>query len=188
MRGGKKVLFPKEEYGSTYQIPFEDFYELGYRAIIFDIDNTLVPHGLPADDRSKKLCKRLKEMGYQIYLLSNNGEARVEPMAKELDVPYIYKAGKPSKKGYLRAAELMQVDLSHILFVGDQIITDVWGANRTGIYSILVAPINPKEEIQIVLKRFLEAIILFFYRRSKRYKGTKPNRKNFEANIPEEYR
>lgn len=182
------MLFPNEEYGSTYQIPFEEFYRKGYRAIIFDIDNTLVPHGLPADHRAVKLCKNLKEMGYHVCLLSNNREERVKPFAEELDVTYIYKAGKPSKKGYLKAAEMMNEELAHILFVGDQIITDVLGANRTGIYSILVAPINPKEEIQIVLKRFIEYFILFFYHRSKGYKGTRPDRKNYEANIPEEYR
>ncbi|MBR4140116.1 MAG: HAD hydrolase-like protein, partial [Lachnospiraceae bacterium] len=54
------------------------------------------------------------------------------------------------------------------LFVGDQLFTDVWGANLTGIYSILVKPIDPREEIQIVLKRYLEKIVLFFYKRSKK--------------------
>ena len=47
----------------------------------------------------------------------------------------------------------------------DQLFTDVWGAKRSGIYSILVKPIHPKEEIQIVLKRYLEKIVLFFYYR-----------------------
>ena len=63
----------------------------------------------------------------------------------------------------------MRTDAHSTLFVGDQIFTDVWGANRAGIYSILVKPIHPKEEIQIVLKRYLEKIVLFFYnRRCKR--------------------
>ena len=52
------------------------------------------------------------------------------------------------------------------LFVGDQLFTDVWGARNTGIYSLLVQPIDKKEEIQIVLKRYLEKIVLFFYKRS----------------------
>ena len=59
--------------------------------------------------------------------------------------------------------ERMKTDRDTTLFVGDQLFTDVWGANRTGLYSILVKPINPKEEIQIVLKRYLEAIVLAFY-------------------------
>ena len=61
--------------------------------------------------------------------------------------------------------ELMGTNEQNTLFVGDQLFTDVWGANLTGIYSILVKPIDPKEEIQIVLKRYLEKIVLFFYLR-----------------------
>ena len=61
----------------------------------------------------------------------------------------------------------MGTDLADTLFIGDQLFTDVWGANRTGLYSILVKPMNPKEEIQIVLKRYLEKIVLFFYLRGE---------------------
>jgi predicted HAD superfamily phosphohydrolase YqeG len=63
--------------------------------------------------------------------------------------------------------ELMGTTPENTLFVGDQLLTDVWGAKRAGIYSILVKPIHPKEEIQIVLKRYLEKIVLFFYYRQK---------------------
>ena len=62
----------------------------------------------------------------------------------------------------------MGTNEENTLFVGDQLFTDVWGANLTGIYSVLVKPIDPKEEIQIVLKRYLEKIVLFFYLRRKK--------------------
>ena len=61
--------------------------------------------------------------------------------------------------------EQMGTNEKNTLFVGDQLFTDVWGARNTGIFSILVEPIDKKEEIQIVLKRYLEKIVLFFYRR-----------------------
>lgn len=182
------MFYPKEEYCSTYEIPYEEFYNKGYRAVIFDIDNTLVPHGAPADERAKKLCRNLKELGFQVCLLSNNREKRVKSFAEALEVSYICSAGKPLKRGYLRAAELLDVKKEEVLFIGDQVITDIIGANRVGFYSILVAPINRKEQIQIVFKRFIEDIDLFFYRRSKNYKGNRPNRKKYEENIPEEYR
>ena len=182
------MLYPQEEYGSTYQIPYEDLYKTGFRGIIFDIDNTLVPHGAPADDRARKLCKNLTKIGFRICLVSNNWERRVKPFAEELGVYYISSAGKPGKKGYLQASKLMEVSGEHILVIGDQILTDIWGANRLGFYSILVAPINQKEEIQIVLKRFLERVILFFFRKSKHYKGNHPDRNMYEENIPKEYR
>lgn len=71
-------FFPDEYVVSTYVIPFERLYEEGYRGVIFDIDNTLVPHGAPADDRAKKLFRRLKEIGFSSCLISNNQEERVK--------------------------------------------------------------------------------------------------------------
>jgi hypothetical protein len=82
-----------------------------------------------------------------------------------VESPYIYKAAKPKPDNYKKAMADMNTDSGNTLFIGDQIFTDVWGANLAGIYSILVKPINPKEEIQIVLKRYLERIVLFFYKR-----------------------
>lgn len=158
-----RTFYPKEYVDSTYVIDFDSFAEKGYRGIIFDIDNTLVPHGAPADERAKKLFAHLKELGMNACLLSNNKEPRVAMFNEDVNVFTISKGGKPNPKGYRRAMELMGTDEQTTLFVGDQLFTDVWGANLTGIYSILVKPIHPKEEIQIVLKRYLEKIVLHFY-------------------------
>lgn len=163
-----ETFFPDEYVASTYVIPFEKFYEEGYRGIIFDIDNTLVMHGAPADERAKKLFARLKEIGFQCCLLSNNQEPRVKMFNESIGVHYIFNAHKPSVKNYEKAMELMGTSKNNTIFIGDQLFTDVWGAKRTGIRNILVKPIHPKEEIQIVLKRKLEKIVLFFYKRSKR--------------------
>lgn len=85
---------------------------------------------------------------------------------EKIQVDYVYDAHKPSTKNYCRAMEIMGTDVRNTVFVGDQLFTDVWGAKRAGIPNILVKPIHPKEEIQIVLKRYLEKIVLFFYKRS----------------------
>lgn len=158
-------LYPKVYVDSTYEIDFEQYYQDGYRAIIFDIDNTLVPHGAPADQRAIALFKRLHALGYQTMMLSNNKEPRVKMFCDAVDAEYIYKAGKPNPANYREAMKRMHTDEKNTLFVGDQIFTDVWGANKAGIYSILVKPIHPKEEIQIVLKRYLEKVVLFCYKR-----------------------
>ena len=163
-----EMFFPDEYVASTYVIPFEKLYEEGYRGVIFDIDNTLVPHGAPADGRAKKLFVKLKELGFDACLLSNNKEPRVKMFNDDVQVNYIFDAHKPSVKNYQKAMELMGTDLTNTIFVGDQLFTDVWGAKRTGIRNILVKPIHPKEEIQIVFKRKLEKIVLFFYKRQKR--------------------
>ena len=161
-------FYPKEWVDSTYDIDWKSWKEKGIRGVIFDIDNTLVPHGAPADARALALFERLHELGYETCLLSNNKEPRVKSFADQVHSRYIYKAGKPGVKNYNRAVQEMGLRKEEVLFVGDQLFTDVYGANRAGIYGILVKPINPKEEIQIVLKRYLEAIVLHFYKRSRK--------------------
>ena len=158
-------FFPDDYMASTYKNPFEKLYEKGYRGVIFDIDNTLVPHGAPADERAKKLFQRLEKIGFVSCLISNNQEARVKMFNREIRTNYIYNAHKPSAKNYIKAMEIMGTDRTNTVFVGDQLFTDVWGAKRAGIYNILVKPIHPKEEIQIVLKRRLEQIVLHFYKK-----------------------
>ena len=162
-----KTFYPSEIQDSTYVIPFEEWKKRGYKGVIFDIDNTLVPHGVAADERSIALFQELKSLGFSTMLLSNNKEPRVKSFAGQVESPYIYKAGKPALKNYYKAMEAMGTNPETTLFVGDQLFTDVWGAKRAGIYSILVKPIHPKEEIQIVLKRYLEKIVLFFYYRQQ---------------------
>ena len=161
-------FFPDEYMASTYVISFEKLYKEGYRGVIFDIDNTLVPHGAPADERAKKLFARLEKIGFQSCLLSNNQEPRVKMFNQDIQTNYIYNAHKPSTKNYVKAMEKMGTDNENTLFVGDQLFTDVWGAKRAGIRNILVKPIHPKEEIQIVLKRYLERIVLFFYKKEQK--------------------
>ena len=167
----KRSLYPNDYVESTYKIDFEALKNQGYRGIIFDVDNTLVPHGAPADNRAKQLFERLHALGFQSILLSNNKEPRVKMFCEAVTgASYIYKAGKPKRAGYEQAMRRMGTDVHTTLFVGDQIFTDIWGANRAGIYTILVKPIHPKEEIQIVLKRYLERIVLHFYFK-KEHKG-----------------
>ena len=161
-------FFPDEYMASTYVISFEKLFEEGYRGVIFDVDNTLVPHGAPADERAKKLFARLEKIGFQSCLLSNNQEPRVKMFNQDIQTNYIYNAHKPSTKNYVKAMEKMGTDKENTLFVGDQLFTDVWGAKRAGIRNILVKPIHPKEEIQIVLKRYLERIVLFFYKKEQK--------------------
>ncbi len=160
-------FYPDEYLDSAYGIEYGRMYREGYRGIIFDIDNTLVPHGAPADGRAKRLFCQLRELGYQCCLLSNNKEPRVRTFNDGVQAQYIFKAGKPKVSGYSRAMELMGTDPGNTFFVGDQIFTDIYGANRAGIHTILTKPIHPKEEIQIVLKRRLEKIVLYFYQRRK---------------------
>ena len=162
-----KRFYPDREASDTYHIDFEALYREGYRGLIFDIDNTLVPHGAPADDRALALFRRLRDIGFRVCLLSNNDRARVEMFNRDIGASSIEKAGKPSRRGYDRALDLMGTSVGETCAVGDQIFTDIWGAHRAGITAILVGRLDPREEIQIVLKRYLEKIVLYCYHRRK---------------------
>ena len=164
------IFYPDEYLDSTYEIPFEQLYRKGYRGVLFDIDNTLVPHDAPADQRAVELFDRLRKTGFEACLISNNKEPRVKSFSEAVGCHYVYKAGKPLPEGYRKGMDRMGTDELNTLFVGDQIFTDVLGAKLAGIYSILVKPVHPKEEIQIVLKRYLEKIVLFFYLRQQKEK------------------
>ena len=163
-----KTFYPDQYLASTYVIDFEKLYKEGFRGLIFDIDNTLVPHGAPADERAIALFARLKNLGFSCCLLSNNQMERVSSFNEPIQVFFIENAHKPSAKNYRRAMEMMGTDEKNTLFIGDQLFTDVYGAKRAGIRTVLVRPIHPKEEIQIVFKRYLERIVLFFYKRKRK--------------------
>ena len=156
-------FYPDYESDSAYDIDYMRLYEQGIRGVIFDIDNTLVPHGAPADARAKELFRKLKAIGLDTLLLSNNKEPRVKSFADAVGSKYIYKAGKPGRAGYKEAMQRMLTNPQTTVFVGDQLFTDVWGAKKAGIVTYLTKPIHPKEEIQIVLKRRLERVVLHYY-------------------------
>lgn len=158
-------FYPDEWVDSTFEIDYEKLYKKGFRGILFDIDNTLVQHDAPADSRAGKLLQKLKRLGFRICLVSNNKEKRVKKFAKELGIDYVFQANKPSRKGFRRAMNRIGTTIKNTVSIGDQVFTDVFGSNRAGLYSILVKPIAKTEEIQIVFKRYLERIILFFYKK-----------------------
>ena len=162
-----RSFFPDEYLDSAYGIDYEKLYREGYRGLLFDIDNTIVPHGAPADERAKALFKRLREIGFHYCFVSNNQKPRVESFARAVEGEFIENAHKPAVKNYRKACQVIGTDLDRTIFVGDQLFTDIYGAKRAGIRTILVKPIHPKEEIQIVLKRYLEKIVLHFYRKEE---------------------
>ena len=153
-----KRFYPDIYIDSAYDIDYQGLYDKGYRGIVFDIDNTLVEHGAPVTKRCSDLFDRLRTIGFETCIISNNKEYACGSR-------YVSKAGKPSPVNYIKAMEIMGTDKGNTFFVGDQLFTDVWGANKAGIMSILVKPIDKHEEIQIILKRRLEWIVLFFYKR-----------------------
>lgn len=161
-------FYPDYYITSAYAINYQKWYDKGIRGLLFDIDNTLVTHGAKADSKAIALMAELKRIGFRVCLLSNNKEERVKMFNDDVQVDYIFKANKPSRQSYRKAMEIIGTNEDTTVFVGDQLFTDIFGAKRTGITTILVSPIHPKEEIQIVLKRYLERIILYYYNKDKK--------------------
>ena len=159
-----RKFYPTVYYDSAYSVDFLSLYAKGYTGLLTDIDNTLVMHGAPGNEESEAFFRKLSDIGWKTCVISNNDEARVAPFARSCGCPYVCKAGKPKKNGYLKGMELMGTDLSNTVFMGDQMFTDIFGANNIGMKSILVKPIHIDRVPYILLKRAGEVIVKFFYR------------------------
>ena len=164
-------FYPREEYDSTYEIPFEMYYQKGYRGVLFDVDNTLVEHDQPATARAVELFEHLRELGFQTCVISNNKDYRVKPFADTVKTPYVFKAGKPSPRGYQEGMKRMQTTPETTLFVGDQIFTDVFCARRAGAFAILVTPLPYKENLFFKFKRLMEKPFIRAYRKKEHSKN-----------------
>lgn len=166
-----EMFYPYEYAESVFVIDYAKLFAKGYRGIIFDIDMTLVPHGFDATEKVETLFKNIHAVGLKTLLLTNNSEDRVKKFIKNIDTPYICDAQKPNPQNYLKAIEILGIEKSAAVYVGDQIFIDIYGANKSGIASILVKYVTACEEKNIGIRRNLEKIILKFYSRSQSCKN-----------------
>lgn len=160
-------FYPYEYVDSVFVIDYNKLYDKGYKGIIFDIDNTLVHHG---DDSTKEidaLFKVIQNIGFKTLLLSNNNEERILRFTKNIDTLYICDAEKPKTKNYYRAVKMLNLNKKEVIVIGDQVFTDILGANKSGIANILVKFIHLNNEKKIGKKRRVEQIILKIYSKNK---------------------
>ena len=160
-----KCFYPNEYAESAYSIDFQKYYDKGYRALVLDVDNTLVEHGAPYNENAVAFFANVKKIGFKTCIISNNNEKRIKPFADGVGSDYIADAAKPSKKGYVQAMKHLESDETNTMFIGDQLFTDVLGANRAGIYCILAKYIKYDTDPLIKLKRLGEKIVLAFYKK-----------------------
>lgn len=162
-----KLLYPYEYAESVFSIDYGKLYNKGYRGILFDIDNTLVHHGDDSTEEIDELFRTIQKIGFQTLILSNNDEERVTRFLKNIDSLYICDAQKPNTANYLKALKMMKIKKEEAVFIGDQIFTDIFGANRSGIPNILVKYIQVPWETKIGIRRNLEKVILRLYQWNK---------------------
>jgi hypothetical protein len=142
-----KKLVPKLQVNSIYDIDLNGIWQSGIRGIITDLDNTLVGAKDPsATPELLDWLKLVQEAGFKVVIVSNNHRIRVETFAQPLAIPFIFRAKKPTRSPFLRALKLMGLTPRQTMVIGDQMLTDVLGGNRMGLYTVLVQPISRKDE------------------------------------------
>ena len=150
-------LRPSMRAESIFGCDFDSAYAAGYRGLILDIDNTLVPHNAPIDERSRAFLLNLRGKGFRLMIISNNHEPRARDFAAPVGIPYICDAKKPGAKAYGKAVAEMGLKKEEVLCIGDQLLTDIWGANNAGIRSLLTEPLDRSTDtLWIHVKRVLE--------------------------------
>lgn len=160
----KFTLVPEYVFEHFDDVTAEFLLSIGVRGVLLDIDNTLEPyeHPLPGE-RVIAWLDSLRAAGIKTAIVSNNGRERVETFNRSIGMPAYAKAGKPFKKNLLRAMVDIGTEKGSTIFIGDQILTDVWAAHNTGIRAILVPPINDRRDPLTRFKRVLERPILKRY-------------------------
>lgn len=169
------ILYPKLYLNSVKDISVELLQEYNLKGLILDVDNTLIDYDKNMPDGVESWTKTLKQAKIKLCIVSNtNHKEKVENVAKKLDIPYIYFAKKPCKSGLKKAKNILNLESNQIGVVGDQIMTDIIGANRCNMFPILVKPINEKDIWITKIKRAVENIIISKYQKTKRRSTKSP--------------
>ena len=160
-----KKFYPKKIFDSILDIDADFLKKNNIRGILLDVDNTLIDYNNIVIDGINEWILEMKKAEIKLCIVSNTSKKKkAQKMSDLLDVPYIFFAKKPLKKSFFKAKKILKIEkFSEIAAVGDQVLTDVFGANRCGIYSILVKPIYYKDIFVTRFNRILERQILKKY-------------------------
>lgn len=154
------IYYPNAYLKSVEDITIDFLNKNNIKALILDVDNTLIDYYKNLAESKKQWSKKLQENGIILYILSNtNKEEKVKTVSEALNIPYEFFAKKPSKKGFIKIQKKINIKPENIGVVGDQIFTDVVGGNRCKMYTILVEPVDKKDYWYTAWKRPLERII-----------------------------
>ena len=142
-----KKIYPNLYLKKVEDITIEQLLKNKIKALILDVDNTLIDINKNLSEDIVFWAKQMKGQGIKLYILSNtNDKKKVETIAQKLDIPYKHFALKPLKKGFKFIQKELKINPENIGVVGDQIFTDVLGGNRNNMFTILVEPINNQKD------------------------------------------
>lgn len=167
------IIYPKMYLENVTYVTEEMLIKNNIKGIILDVDNTLIYYNRQLLENIDIWCENLKEKGIKFCIVSNsNKKEKVKMVAEKLQVPYISFGMKPLKIGLNKARKILELENKNIAVIGDQIFTDVFGANRNKMFSILVKPLETKDIFITRIKRPLEKAII---RKYLKQKGEKEN-------------
>lgn len=162
------IFYPKGYFNKVSEISLEYLKENNIKGLILDVDNTLIDYYKNISKDTINWANNLKQNGIKMCILSNsNKKEKVKEVALKLGLEYTYFGMKPLKRGFKKAKNMLKLDNCEIAAIGDQIFTDVIGANRMKMFSILVEPIEEKDIFVTLIKRPIENYI------KKKYLETK---------------
>ncbi len=155
------VLFPDMYYKNVQSISLQDLKEHEIKGLILDVDNTLIDYKKVVSKEVIDWVESVKNAGYKVCILSNsNNKDKISKVANVLGIDYYMLAKKPFKSGFKKVQKIFDLPAKNIAAIGDQVFTDVLGANRMNMISIYVEPINKKEYWYTKWKRPIESFIL----------------------------
>lgn len=158
------MIYPKGYFDKVSDINVQYLIQNNIKGLILDVDNTLIDYERNINKETVEWVDEIKRNNIKLCILSNSEkEEKIKSVADKLKIPYMFFAMKPLKKGFKKAKKLLELNNNEIGVIGDQIFTDVIGANRMKMYSILVKPLDKKDIWITVIKRPIENVIIKRY-------------------------
>lgn len=150
---------------NIYDIDYKKLKKKGIKCLLFDLDNTLVPVKTETPTKKVRELFAFLESDFKIIILSNSNRKRLIPFKEGLNVDVAASSKKPFKKKYLKIMDMYKFKHHEIAAIGDQLMTDILGANSVGITSILVNPIGEYEKFGTKINRLMEKVIYYNLRK-----------------------
>jgi uncharacterized protein len=163
-----RLFRPSAFAPSLPDIDLDELQARGIGYLILDLDNTIAQwQRLEIPDEVAAWIARAIDCGMKLCIASNTRNTRrLNDISGRLGIPAISRALKPRKKGFGEAIQLMSAEKGRTAVVGDQLLTDIFGGNRAGLYTILVSPMHPREFIGTKISRVFEGMLLFWFRKT----------------------
>lgn len=154
------LFIPDMYKESVYTINYKKLKEMNIKCLLFDLDNTLASYTVDVPDKKLKELINMLEEDFKVMILSNGSKKRVRPFKEGLNLDSSHSSKKPLKTKYKKIMNMYKYSNNEIACIGDQILTDVLGANRIGAISILVNKTGMYETFNTKINRFFEGMIL----------------------------